>query len=69
MRDRLRKKAVHLYRGARLIRVSWGGGTRRRKCEDTPFFFRPVCSNAPLTIEIGKSNKHLYAVDITSLSF
>ena len=30
---------------------------------------RPVCSNAPLTIEIGQRNKHLYAVVITSLSF
>ena len=34
------------------------------------FFFspRPVRLNAPLTIEIGQSTKHLYAIDITSLS-
>ena len=34
-----------------------------------PFVPRPVRSNAPLTIEIGQSNKHFYAIDITSLSF
>ena len=28
-------------------------------------YIRLVCPNAPLTIKIGLSNKHLYAVDIT----
>ena len=33
------------------------------------FFPAPSCSNAPPSIEICQSNKHFYALDITSLSF